>query len=80
MTETLIPITDSIGKPVLHNAKVEPHPASVILTQGEFGSAWQRFFSDGLWHPVRGGRPRTWEWLTTQRNLVLVYDAEERAS
>jgi hypothetical protein len=75
---TLIPITDSIGKPVLHNAEVEPEPSSVVLTEGEFGTAWQRYFSDGLWHRVGGKQVRTWEALCKTRNLVLVYEAEVR--
>lgn len=58
----------------------EPHPGSVVLTEGPFGTAWQRHFSDGLWHSTRGGRSsgRTWEWLSGKRNLFLAYDAPLR--
>lgn len=56
----------------------EPLPGSVVLTEGEWGTAWQRFFSDGRWHPTRGGGSRTWAQLLGKRNLVLVYDATER--
>lgn len=76
--DVLVPITDSIGKPVLHNAEVEPNKGSVVLTEGEFGTAWQRFFSDGLWHRVGGNQKKTWAQLCTTRNLVLVYEAEVR--
>lgn len=78
MTDTLIPITDSIGKPVLHNAEDEPNPGSVVLTEGEFGTAWQRFFSDNQWHRVGGTQRKTWAALCNHRNLVLVYEAEVR--
>lgn len=78
MTDTLVPITDSVGKPVLHNAEVEPNPGSVVLTEGEFGTMWQRFFSDGLWHRVGHGRPKTWADIIAKRNVVLVYEAEVR--
>lgn len=74
----IIPITDSIGKPVLHNDEAEPNPGSVVLTEGEFGTAWQRYFSDGKWHRVGGAATRTWEQLCATRNLVLVYEAEVR--
>lgn len=56
----------------------EPQPGSVVLTNGEWGTAFQRYFNDGLWHRVGGGRGRTWEWMLTQRNVVLVYDAPTR--
>lgn len=56
----------------------EPNPGSVVLTYGEWGTAWQRFFSDGRWHPTRGGGSRTWAELLTRRNLVLVYTAPPR--
>lgn len=59
---------------------IEPHPGSVVLTNGEFGTAWQRHGVDGLWHSTRRtGGPKTWEWLLTKRHLVLVYDAREQA-
>lgn len=75
----MVPITDSIAKPVLHNADVEPEPGSVVLMGGEFGSAWQKSFTDGLWYCTqRSGGGKTWAWLLTKRNLVLVYEAEVR--
>lgn len=77
---TLIPITDSVGKPVLHNAEVEPNPGSVALTEGEFGTAWQKFFSDGLWHRAGGRQTKTWSQLVLHRNLVLVYEADVRGA
>lgn len=72
-----IPITDSRGH-VLCPSDPEPEPSSVVLTEGEFGTAWQRFFSDGKWHPVIGGRGRDWRFLLSRRNVVLVYDAPVR--
>jgi hypothetical protein len=74
----VMPITDERGQPIMHNADEQPRPGSVVLTNGEYGTAWQRYFSDSLWHRTGGGRPRPWWWLVQQRNLVLVYDAPER--
>lgn len=79
MTSTLIPLTDSRGKPLLAGrAYAEPLPGSVVLTMGEHGTAWQRHFSDGLWHRTGGGRARRWEELLHQRSALLVYDAPPR--
>ena len=55
----------------------EPLPGSVVLTEGEFGTAWQRYFSDGKWHSVRGGGAKQWKYLLGKRNLTLAYDADE---
>lgn len=80
MTDRLIPVTDDRGR-VLAGFDIhdyEPYPGSVVLTQGEFGTAWQRFFSDGKWHSTRGGTPKQWTEMLAQRNLVLVYDAPLR--
>lgn len=77
---TSLPITDGVGNLLLdEDSLYEPHPGSVLLTHGAWGTAWQRFFSDGKWHPTRGGGSKTWEQLLRLRNLTLVYDAEERA-
>lgn len=78
MLQTPIPITDDRGKCLISVRSVEPNPGSVVLTDGEWGTAWQRFFHDGLWHKVGGGRAFTWARLLEERNLVLVYDARER--
>lgn len=59
----------------------EPRRGSVLLSSGQFGTAWQRHFSDGLWHSTRGwagDQPKTWTQLSRFRNLVLVYDAPDR--
>jgi len=37
----------------------EPPPASVVLTEGPTGTAWQRFHGDGSWHSTTG-RVATW--------------------
>lgn len=57
---------------------IEPRCGSVVLTEGLHGTAWQRHFSTGRWHPTRGGGSKTWADLITKRNLVLVYSADER--
>lgn len=75
----VIPITDERGKALVHN-RTEPEPGSIALTNGETGTCWQRFASDGLWHSTRGGRARDWRWMLNQRNVVLVYDAPARVN
>lgn len=70
-------MTDSRGRAFAQDM-TEPEPSSVVLAEGEFGNAYQRYFSDGLWH--RGREARTWEEMLTERNLVLVYDAPIRIS
>lgn len=78
MSTYLVPITDTYGNPVHSRTDIEPAHGSVVLTDGEFGTAWQRHFADGRWHPTRGGGSKTWGQLCARRNLVLVYDARER--
>lgn len=80
MTSRPIQITDHRGKFPNHAYDHEPNPGSVVLTNGEFGTAWQRMFSNGLWYPVAGplGSGRTWEEMLAERNLVLVYDSPMR--
>jgi hypothetical protein len=80
MTERLIPVTDDRGRMLLDDPgdPGEPLPGSVVLTNGEYGTAWQRYFSDRMWHRVGGGRAVFWADLIRKRNLVLVYDAPER--
>lgn len=81
--ESTITITDSEGNLLdpedLYN---EPPFGSVALTHGDWGTAYQLFFSDGLWHRVGagGGSARTWAWLCRQRNVRLVYEARVRPS
>lgn len=74
-----IRLTDQFGRwmPEVHNAN-EPLPGSIVLTEGEWGTAWQRLFSDGLWHACRGGRGKTWKQMSTMKNMLLVHDAGER--
>lgn len=75
---TPVPITDTFGNPVHSRTDHEPEPGSVVLTDGEWGTAWQRHFSDGRWYPTKGGPAKTWAYLCTRRNLVLVYAARRR--
>jgi hypothetical protein len=75
----MIEVTNDQGEFVLaDNGEQEPERGSVILTHGEFGTAWQRQFKDGKWHRIGGGRPRDWSWLVKQRRVWLVYDAPVR--
>ena len=83
MSSHLITITDDAGNPLLApDERYEPEPGSVVLVKGAYGTAWQRFFSTGRWHPVRGNYSLSWEQMLasplTNRNLVLVYDAPKR--
>lgn len=73
-------LTDSTGRMTDYGvSRPEPEPGSVVLTEGEFGTAWQRHFRDGNWHRSGGGRPITWDKMLTKRNLVVAYDAPKRA-
>lgn len=74
-----VPLTDDKGAPMVPpEGLAEPLPGSILLTQGSHGTAWQRYFSDELWHRVGGGRARSWDEMLAERNLVLVYDADVR--
>jgi len=75
----VIPLTDDRGRPLLPESdQYEPLPGSIVLLDGRHGTAWQRHFSDGLWHCAGRAAPKTWEQIITKRNVVLVYDAEPR--
>ena len=79
MMSRLIPLTDATGKLLVPGDEFEPTRGSIVLTNGQWGTAWQRFFDDGLWHSVGQGREGvTWEHMLQCRNLVLVYEAAER--
>lgn len=79
MKTGLIPLTDHKGTLLVPSEHlIEPLPGSILLTDGYWGTAWQRWFSDGRWHPTRGGGSRDWDDLIARRNVVLVYDAERR--
>ena len=83
MNNRVIPMTGTRGEPLLPDDQMhEPNHGSVVLVQGLFGTAFQRLFTDGLWHATTaagaGGPGRDWTWMRTQRRLVLVYEAEER--
>jgi hypothetical protein len=72
----LTPITDTHGNLLVPST--QPHPGSIVMTDGEWGTAWQRHFSTGDWHPTRGGGSKPWAYLLQRRNLVLVYAAPPR--
>ena len=74
----LTPITDTHGNLLHPGFTREEHPGSIVMTDGEWGTAWQRHFSTGRWHPTRGGGSKTWAELLARRNLVLVYSAPPR--
>ena len=80
MNENLTQVTDDRGNLILEGPDAaEPLPGSVVLTEGEFGTAWQRYFTDGLWHRVGGsGSGKPWSFFLTKRNVMLAYDAHER--
>ena len=74
-------LTDDSGRRYNDCPLNQPWPGSVVLANGPHGTAWQRHFSDGLWHSTRGGRPRPWLGLggvAKMRNLVLIYEADPR--
>ncbi len=72
-------LTDTHGRETDFSIEIgEPNPGSVVLTDGVFGTAWQRHFDDGLWHCSRGGRARTFDFVMAERNVVLVYLAGDR--
>lgn len=75
----IIQLTDDHGR-VVCSEIAEPNPGSVVLTSGEFGTAWQRLFSNGRWSSTTpgGALSVTWQDLLTRRNLVLIYDAPVR--
>lgn len=76
---TLVEVTNAHGSIVLAETEItEPEPGSIVLVHGEFGTAWQRQFKDGMWVRVGGGRPRDWHWLLMQPRVHLAYDAPVR--
>lgn len=60
----------------------EPPAGSIVMSEGDTGTAHQRFYSDGLWHST-SGKTRTWAQLValTERpgafHLGLVYRAPD---
>lgn len=80
MNNRTIALTGSQGEILVPmDETYEPEPGSIVLVEGLHGTAWQRFFSDGLWHSVHEGtKPLLWVEVLEKRNLVLVYDADPR--
>lgn len=78
-TSQLILLTDARGSrmPDIEDTS-EPLPGSIIMTEGMHGTAWQRWFTDGLWHRTGSTQKKDWAYLLAKRNVVLVYDADER--
>lgn len=75
----LVPIIDTYFRLVDPQGGEEPNPGSVVLIDGQFGQAWQRHFSDGLWYscsPRRGGVE--WSHFLASKNVMLAYDAPVR--
>ena len=72
-----VPLTDTRGV-LLVADDTEPECGSVVLTEGLHGTAWQRLFSTGKWHPARGGRSKEWGTILSMRNVILIYDAPPR--
>lgn len=76
VSRNMMNMTDDTGRIVCYDI-TEPPPASIVMTNGNYGNAWQRHGNDGLWHSTTGGK-RRWSQLLRMRNLVLVYEAPER--
>lgn len=76
----LVPLTDDRGKRLLteDNFGYEPMPGSIVMTEGQHGTAWQRHFNDEMWHSTVGRQVVRWEQLLERRSVVLVYDAPKR--
>lgn len=55
----------------------EPPPGSVILVNGETGTALQRFYSDGLWHRAGSVGGTKWEDIKTTQPILVVHLTEE---
>jgi hypothetical protein len=57
---------------------VEPARGSVVMTNGLSGTAWQRFFSDGLWHSVTG-QVKPWRHLFANSisGVAVILDVPE---
>ncbi len=71
-------ITDTRGRVQGDWHSNEPECGSVVLTSGPSGTGWQRWHVDGKWHRLGGGTPRSWSWLLSRRNVVLVHEAPAR--
>lgn len=57
----------------------EPNYASVVMAHGTSGTAWQRFYVDGLWHST-SGRVKSWQELQNENPsipLILIHDNNE---
>lgn len=78
LVEMLLPQTHEIDR----NAP-EPAEGSVVLINGETGTAYQRLFSDGLWWPASNSkhrRGRTWDVVTRKNGsdpVILLHNAPE---
>lgn len=76
--DRLVPLTDDRGRLLVPEEEAyEPLPGSIVLGRGPHGTAWQRYFSDGLWHSVNGA-VRNWEQMLRERQVLIVHDAPER--
>lgn len=71
----MIELVNTHGEVV--DTRPQPEPGSVLLTDGCFGVAWQRHFSDRRWHSSTGA-VRTYSSLMRHRNVLLVHDAGVR--
>jgi hypothetical protein len=57
----------------------QPDYGSVVLAHGYTGTAYQRFYSDGLWHGTNG-QERTWEQVlncSPYTDIIILYQPEE---
>jgi len=54
----------------------EPTYGAVVMVHGMTGTAYQRFYSDGLWHGTNG-QVCTWEDILAINVIVLHETGEE---
>jgi hypothetical protein len=50
----------------------QPDCGSVVLAHGLTGTAYQRFYSDGIWHGTNG-QERTWEQVLNLGTPIIIY-------
>lgn len=78
-TVDLNPVLETALESIVGDTPDEPRHGSIVLIHGATGTAFQRYFRDGLWH-ADGHEPKTWEALTqdwSARRVQVVYVAPE---
>lgn len=76
-TVDLNPVLETALREIVGDAPDEPPYGSIALLHGTTGTAYQRYFRDGLWH-ADGMEPLTWVDLTGKGvRMQVVYVAPE---